>query len=68
MMEEEKKKLAHLEKRLVANVDFDDQGLNLLGFSTDIYYMLGHLGWVQFSNECRQTPTRNSSWKFSLAA
>jgi hypothetical protein len=50
MMEEEEEKLTHLEKRLVANVDFDDQALNLLGFSTDIYYMLGHLGWVQFSN------------------
>jgi hypothetical protein len=36
-----------LEKRLVANVDFDDQALNSLGFGTDIYYMLGHLGWVQ---------------------
>jgi hypothetical protein len=44
MTEEEEKKLARLEKRLVANVDFDDQDLNLLGFSTDIYYMLGHLG------------------------
>jgi hypothetical protein len=22
----------------------------VLGFHTDIYYMLGHLGWVQFSN------------------
>jgi hypothetical protein len=21
-----------------------------LGFGTDIYHMLGHLGWVQFSN------------------
>jgi hypothetical protein len=50
MTEEEEKKLARLEKRLVANVDFDDQALNLLGFGTDIYYMLGHLGWVQFSN------------------
>jgi hypothetical protein len=48
--EEEEEKLARLEKRHVANVDFDDQALNLLGFSTDIYYMLGHLGWVQFSN------------------
>jgi hypothetical protein len=48
--EEEEKKLARLEKRLVANVDFNDQALNLLGFGTDIYYMLGHLGWVQFSN------------------
>jgi hypothetical protein len=50
MMEEEEKKLARLEKRLVSNVDFNDQALNILGFDTDIYYMLGHLGWVQFSN------------------
>jgi hypothetical protein len=48
--EEEKKKLTHLEKRLVANVHFDDQALQVLCFHTDIYYMLGHLGWVQFSN------------------
>jgi hypothetical protein len=34
----------------VANVDFDDQSLQVLGFHTDIYYMLGHIGWVQFSN------------------
>jgi hypothetical protein len=51
MKEEDDKKLGRLKKRLVANVDFDDQALNLLGFGTDIYYMLGHLGWVQFSNE-----------------
>jgi hypothetical protein len=50
MTEEEEKKLTRLEKRLVANVDFNDQALNILGFDTDIYYMLGHLGWVQFSN------------------
>jgi hypothetical protein len=50
MTEEEQKKLAHLEKRLVANVDFDDQALQVLVFHTDIYYMLGHLGWVKFSN------------------
>jgi hypothetical protein len=50
MMEEDKKKLACLEKRLVENVNFYDQALNILGFSTDICYMLGHLGWVQFSN------------------
>jgi hypothetical protein len=43
-MEEEEKKLARLEKRLVANVDFDNQSLNLLCLGTDIYYMLGHLG------------------------
>jgi hypothetical protein len=50
LSEEEKMKLSRLEKRLVANVDFDDQALNYLGFGTDIYYMLGHLGWVQFFN------------------
>jgi hypothetical protein len=50
MTEEEEKKLAHLKKRLVANIDFDDQALNLLGFGMDIYYMLGHIEWVQFSN------------------
>jgi hypothetical protein len=32
------------------NVDFDDQALYILGFGADIYYVLGHLGWVQFSN------------------
>jgi hypothetical protein len=42
--EEEKKKLTHLEKRLVANVDFDDQAIHILGFGMDIYYMLGCLG------------------------
>jgi hypothetical protein len=50
LSEEEEKKLSRLEKRLVPNVEFDDQALNYLGFGTDIYYMLGHLGWVQFSN------------------
>jgi hypothetical protein len=40
--EEEEKKLTCLEKRLVANVDFDDQALQVLDFHTDIYYMLGH--------------------------
>jgi hypothetical protein len=37
LTEEEEKKLSRLEKRLVANVDFDDQALNALGFGTDIY-------------------------------
>jgi hypothetical protein len=50
LSEEEEKKLYRLEKSLVANVDFDDQALNYLGFCTDIHYMLGHLGWMQFSN------------------
>jgi hypothetical protein len=33
---EEEKKLTHLEKRLVANVNSDDQALQVLGFHTDI--------------------------------
>jgi hypothetical protein len=40
MTEEEKKKFTHLEKRLVANVDFDDQALQV-GFSY-IYFL--HVG------------------------
>jgi hypothetical protein len=44
MTEEEEKKFAHLEKRLVANVDFDDQAPQVLGLHMDIYLMLGHLG------------------------
>jgi hypothetical protein len=50
LSEEDEERLSRLEKRLVPNVKFDDQALNNLGFGTDIYYMLGHLGWVQFSN------------------
>jgi hypothetical protein len=62
MSKEEEKKLSCLEKSLVANVDFDDQALNSLGFGTDIYYMLGHLGWVQFSNGV----SANTHKEFSL--
>jgi hypothetical protein len=40
-MEEEEKELTRLEKRLVANVDFDVQALQALGFHTDVYYMIG---------------------------
>jgi hypothetical protein len=43
MTEEEEKKLTRLE-RLVANVDFDDQALQVLGFHMDIYYTLEYLG------------------------
>jgi hypothetical protein len=52
LSEEEEKKLSRLEKRLVANIDFDDQALNALDFDTDIYYMLGNLGWVQSPTGC----------------
>jgi hypothetical protein len=64
MSEEEEKKLACLEKRLAANVDFDDQALNSSGFGTDIYYMLGHLDGCNSPTGCRQTPTRTLHWKF----
>jgi hypothetical protein len=38
MTEEEEKKLTRLEKRLVANVDLDNQALQVLGFiHIDIY-------------------------------
>jgi hypothetical protein len=60
--EEEEEKLSRLVKRLGANVDFDDQALNALGFDMDIYYMLGHLGWVQFSNRV----SANTHKEFSL--
>jgi hypothetical protein len=63
LLEEEEKKLSRLEKRLVANVDFDDQALSTLGFGTFIYYMLGHLGWVQFSNGVSANTTRSLPWK-----
>jgi hypothetical protein len=36
MREEKQKKLTRLEKRLVANIDFDDQALKVLGFHTNI--------------------------------
>jgi hypothetical protein len=61
LSEEEEKKLSCLEKWLVANADFDDQALNYLGFGTDIYYMLGHLGWVQFSNRVSATTHKEFS-------
>jgi hypothetical protein len=64
MSEEEEKKLARLEKRLVANVDFDDQALNSLGFGTNIYYMLGTKDGYNSPIGCRQIPTRNLPWKF----
>jgi hypothetical protein len=58
MMEEEEK-LACLEYRLVANVDFDDQALHLLDFTWDTEVGCNSL------MECRQTPTRNLPRKFS---
>jgi hypothetical protein len=61
---EEEERLSRLEKRLVPNVEFDDQALYTLGFGTDISYMLGHLGWVQFSNGVSADTQRGSPWKF----
>jgi hypothetical protein len=59
----EEKKLSRVGKRLVANVDFDDQAHNALGFGIDIYYMLGTLDGCNFPTGCRQTPTRSLPWK-----
>jgi hypothetical protein len=42
---EEEKKLTHLEW-LVANVDFDDQALHILGFHTDIHVGTPRLGAI----------------------
>jgi hypothetical protein len=63
LSEEEEKKLSRLEKRLVANVDFDDQVLDSLFWHGHLLYV-GYLVWVQFSNGCQQTPTRSLPWKF----
>jgi hypothetical protein len=59
----EEERLSRLEKRLVPNVEFDDQALFILGFGTDVYYLLGHLGWVQFSNGVSADTHRSSPWK-----
>jgi hypothetical protein len=63
LSEEQEKRLSRLEKRLVPNVEFDDQELYYLGFGTDIYYMLGTLDGCNSPMECRRTPTRSSPWK-----
>jgi hypothetical protein len=60
--EEEEEKLSRLEKRLVANVDFDDQALNALGFGTYIICW-GTLDRCNSPMGCRQTPTRSLPWK-----
>jgi hypothetical protein len=62
--EEEERKLSRLEKRLVGNVNFDDQALYSLGFGTNIYYMLGTLDGCNSPTGCRQIPTRNLPWNF----
>jgi hypothetical protein len=59
----EEERLSRLEKRLVPNVEFDDQALFTLGFGTDIYYMLGTLDGCNSPTEYRWTPTRSSPWK-----
>jgi hypothetical protein len=63
LSKEDEEKLSRLEKRLVANVDFDDQGLNTLGFGTEIYYMLGTLDGCNSPTGCQQTPIRTLPWK-----
>jgi hypothetical protein len=64
LSEEEEKKLSRLEKRLVANVDFDNQALNSLGFGTKYIICWGTLDGCNSPTRCRQIPTRNLPWKF----
>jgi hypothetical protein len=64
MSEEEEKNISRLEKRIVPNVDFDDQALNSLGFGTDIYICWGTLDGCNSPTGCRQIPTRYLPWKF----
>jgi hypothetical protein len=59
----EEERLSRLEKRLVPNVEFDDQALFNLGFGTDIYYMWGTLDGCNSPTEYRRTPTGSSPWK-----
>jgi hypothetical protein len=64
LSEEEEKKLSRLEKRLVANVDFDNQALNSLGFGTKYIICWGTLDGCNSPTRCRQIPTRTLPWKF----
>jgi hypothetical protein len=50
MKMEEEERLVCLEKKLVPNVDFDDNALQVLGFYWDNYQILSNLGWVKFFN------------------
>jgi hypothetical protein len=63
LSEEEKKKLSRLEKRFVANFNFDDQALNYLGFGMAIFICWGTLDGCNSPTGCRQTPTRSLPWK-----
>jgi hypothetical protein len=50
MKMEEEERLVRLEKRLVPNVDFDDNALQVLRFYSDNYQILSNHGWVKFFN------------------
>jgi hypothetical protein len=63
LSEEEEKKLSRLEKRLVANVDFDDQALNYLGLARTYIICWGTLDGCNSPTGCWQTPTRSLPWK-----
>jgi hypothetical protein len=51
--EDEEQSLVRLENRLVPNVDFEDNALQVLGFYSVNYQILRNLGWVTFFNEVR---------------
>jgi hypothetical protein len=46
MTEEEEKKLTHLEKRLVANVDSDDQSLQVFSYGYLLHVGTPRLGTI----------------------
>jgi hypothetical protein len=64
LSEEEEKKLSRLEKRLVANVGFDNQALNSLGFGRTYIICWGTLDGCNSPTGCRQTPTMSFPCKF----
>jgi hypothetical protein len=64
ILSEEEKKLSRLEKKLVANVDFDDQALNYWVLARTYIICWGTLDGCNSPTGCRQTPKRSLPWKF----
>jgi hypothetical protein len=63
LSEEKEKKLSRLEKRLVANVDFDDQALNYWVSARTYIICWDTLDECSSPTGYRQTPTRSLPWK-----
>jgi hypothetical protein len=63
ILSEEEKKLSRLEKRLVANVDFDDQLSTHWVLAQTYIICWGTLDGCNSPTGCWQTPTRSLPWK-----